>query len=506
MNRQLREIGGDFSQVASIYLIGANGDLLVSSRSYPAPVISISEREDFLAARAIRPHPYFSRFYRELTNGDASLALALYRADGNLLVRYPPWPGGVKAPAANAFAAALRDKQWSGYVRVKSPVDGVERLVAFRRVGDYPLYVSSAYATGAIVDAWRRHFIVIAALTAVPCIAIWILVLYSLRQLDGERVAWERWQGEVAMRLLAEASSRQLQRMGALGNLVANVAHDFNNLLMVVSANIELARLKRFNNLEKEMTAVQRATATAELLTRRLLSVAKKQPLKQEPIDLRKWMPGAAPLIEAALGDHIELALSIVDDVWQVLADPTDLELAIMNLAVNARDAMPGGGRFVIRCQNNRLVGSGTTVRLYLPRYRERRQIEAAAEEVAEQSALRHAGMVLLVEDNEDVAAGVAAVLQTFGCEVRHEPTADQAFDVLTGGERFEFVLSDIQMPGKLNGIDLAEKVRSTWPSQKIALMTGYADELERARRLGVAILAKPFNIAELHALVACES
>jgi CheY-like chemotaxis protein len=109
------------------------------------------------------------------------------------------------------------------------------------------------------------------------------------------------------------------------------------------------------------------------------------------------------------------------------------------------------------------------------------------------------------VEDNADVAAGVAAVLETFGCGVRHESTADQAFEVLNGGERFELVLSDIQMPGKLNGIDLAEKVRSAWPSQKIALMTGYADELERARRLGVAILAKPFNIDELHALVACE-
>jgi signal transduction histidine kinase len=614
LHKALREIGGDFPQVASINLIGVNGDLLVSSRAYPATGISIGHREDFIFARAMRPHPYFSlpmfgplsqtdvfnttiarmdtdgnflgvvsvalrneyfsRFYRELTNGDSSLALALYRQDGNLLVRYPPLPAGVADSASDAFAYALRDKQLSGHVRVKSAEDGGERLVAFRRVGDYPLYVSSACATGAIVDAWRQHFMVIAALTAAPCIAIWILVLYSLRQLEGERVAWERWQGEVAMRLSAEASSRQLQRMGALGNLVANVAHDFNNLLMVVSANIELARLKRFNNLEKEMTAVQRATATAESLTRRLLSVAKKQPLKQEPIHLKKWIPGAAPLIEAALGDQIELALSIVDDVWDVLADPTDLELAIMNLAVNARDAMPRGGRFVIRCQNNRLVGSdtllpdgeyvliacsddgegmpepvarrafealfttklsgsgaglglaqvlsmceqaggtakidsvpgsGTTVRMYLPRYRERRQARAVKEEVVEQAALQHAGMVLLVEDNEDVAAGVAAVLETFGCAVRHEPTADQAFDVLTGGERFELVLSDIQMPGKLNGIDLAEKVRSAWPTQKIALMTGYADELERARRLGVAILAKPFNIEELHALVACE-
>lgn len=614
LHDRLREIGGDFPQVSSIYLLGAKGDLLVSSLAYPAPTLSNAQRDDFIAAKAMRPQPYFSlpifgpvsrtnvfttstgrsgvdgqflgevsvalrndyflRFYRELTNGDPSLALGLYRQDGSLLVRYPEWPPGSKPTSQSAFTEALRDKQLFGHVRLHSTVDGVERLLAFRRVGDYPLYVMSAYATESIGAAWRQHFIMIAAFTAVPCIAIWLLVFYSLRQLEGERRAWERWQGEVAMRLSAEASSRQLQRMGALGNLVANVAHDFNNLLMVVAANTELARIKRYNNLEKEVLAVERATATAESLTRRLLSVARKQPLKQEAVDLANWLPAAAPLIDAALGDNVELALNMFDNVWQVLADPTDLEFAIMNLAVNARDAMPRGGRFVIRCQNNRLVGSdtllpdgeyvliacsddgegmpeavarrafeplfttklrgsgtglglaqvlsmceqaggtakiesvpgsGTTVRLYLPRHRERQTAAAANLETARRPVPASAGVVLLVEDNEDVAAGVAAVLETFGCEVRHEPTADQAFDVLTGGARFELVLSDIQMPGKLNGIDLAEKVRSAWPSQKIALMTGYADELERARRLGVAILAKPFNIDELHALVVCE-
>ncbi|NYH27811.1 signal transduction histidine kinase/CheY-like chemotaxis protein [Paraburkholderia bryophila] len=614
LHDRLREIGGDFPQVSSIYLLGAKGDLLVSSLAYPAPTLSNAQRDDFIAARAMRPQPYFSlpifgpvsrthvfttsigrsgvdgqflgevsvalrndyflRFYRELTNGDSSLALGLYRQDGNLLVRYPEWPPGSKPTSQSAFTEALRDKQLFGHVRLHSTVDGVERLLAFRRVGDYPLYVMSAYATESIGVAWRQHFVMIAAFTAVPCIAIWLLVFYSLRQLEGERRAWERWQGEVAMRLSAEAASRQLQRMGALGNLVANVAHDFNNLLMVVAANIELARLKRYNNLEKEVLAVERATATAESLTRRLLSVARKQPLKQEAVDLANWLPAAAPLIDAALGDNVELALNMVDNVWQVLADSTDLEFAIMNLAVNARDAMPRGGRFVIRCQNNRLVGSdtllpdgeyvliacsddgegmpeavvrrafeplfttklrgsgsglglaqvlsmceqaggtakiesvpgsGTTVRLYLPRHRERQAAAVTNLETVRQPVPASAGVVLLVEDNEDVAAGVAAVLETFGCEVRHEPTADLALDVLTGGARFELVLSDIQMPGKLNGIDLAEKVRSAWPSQKIALMTGYADELERARRLGVAILAKPFNIDELHALVVCE-
>ncbi|MEA3128354.1 MAG: hypothetical protein QOF46_149, partial [Paraburkholderia sp.] len=614
LHDRLRQIGGDFPQVSSIYLLGVNGELLVSSLSYPAPALSTNRREDFITARAMRPQPYFSqavfgplsqtnvfntvtgrsgengqflgevsvalrteyfsRFYRELTNGDTSLVLGLYRQDGSLLVRYPAWAAGARPSPQSAFTAALRDKQLSGHIRLKSTVDGVERLLAFRRVGDYPLYVVSAYATASIGSAWRQHFMMIGALTAVPCVAIWLLVLFSLRQLAGERRAWERWQGEVAMRLSAEASSRQLQRMGALGNLVANVAHDFNNLLMVVSANTELARLKRYNNLEKEVQAVERATATAEALTRRLLSVAKKQPIKQEPVNLATWLPSAAPLIDAALGDNVEMALSMVDNVWQVLADPIDLEFAIMNLAVNARDAMPRGGRFVIRCQNNRLVGSdtllpdgeyvliacsddgegmpeavarrafeplfttklrgsgtglglaqvlamceqaggtakidsvpgsGTTVRLYLPRYRERQKAGAADVATANLAAPMAKGVVLLVEDNEDVAAGVAAVLETFGCEVRHEPTADRALDVLTGGAQFELVLSDIQMPGKLNGIDLAEKVRSAWPAQKIALMTGYADELERARRLGVAILAKPFNIDELHALVVCE-
>jgi signal transduction histidine kinase len=612
--QRLQEIGGDFPQVAAIAIFGPDGKLLVNSRVYPAPTLSIGSRDDFLSAKAIRPEPYFSqpmygrvaqtdvfnttlgrsavdgrflgvvsialrnayfsRFYSDLTEGDPSLALGLYRQDGQLLVRYPGWPPGTEPSAHTPFTDALRDQELFGHVRMTSSVDGIERLLSFRRVGDYPLYVMSAYATAAIFQAWWRHFLLIGAITVVPCIAIWLLVFYSLRQLETERLAWERWQGEVAMRLSAEASSRQLQRMGALGNLVANVAHDFNNLLMVVSSNMQLARRKGFSNVASEVDAVERATATAEALTRRLLSVARKQPLKQEPIELTKWLPGAATLIDAAVGDKVRVKLNLAVDIWRVLADPTELEFAIMNLAVNARDAMPHGGRFVIRCQNVRLVssdtllpdgeyvliscsddgegmseavarrafeplyttklqgsgtglglaqvlamceqaggtakidsvvGSGTTVRMYLPHYREARAARPLVDAAAIDNRAACQGVVLLVEDNEEVAAGIAAVLQTFGCEVHHEVTADRALDVLIAGETFELVLSDIQMPGKLNGVDLAEQVRLSWPAQKIALMTGYADELERAKHIGVTVLAKPFNIDDLHALVNCE-
>lgn len=618
---QLSEIGGSFTQVASITLFGATGDMLASNRFYPVPDTSIANRDDFIEARSIRPEPYysqpivgkvaqtevftmsvgrsthdgafagvvsialrrsyFSEFYRDLANGGAPLAVALYRRDGSLLVREPPVPVSHNHAANTAFTQAMHNNELFGRLRMTSSIDHVERLVSFRRVGEYPLYVVSGIPTDVIFDEWRQHYLLIAIITAAPCVAVWLLVLFSLRQLKMQQGAWERWQAEVAMRLSAEASSRQLRRMGALGNLVANVAHDFNNLLMVVSANMELARTKNFNNLEKEVLAVERATVGAEALARRLLSVARKQPLKQEPIDLVRWLPAASGLIETAIGEKVTLQVQVSPEMWCVRVDATELEFAIINIAVNARDAMSHGGRFIIRCQNVRVTadnalpdgdyvllaftdsgsgmnettsrrafeplfttklsgsgtglglaqvlaaaeqaggtarldsvpGRGTTVRLYLPRFNglcdmalpirkatEREEMTTPAQPV--QATVTHSGSILLVEDNAEVAAGVAAVLETFGCEVQHETTADRAFDVLNEGTRFDLVLSDIQMPGRLNGIDLAEKVRGTWPLQRIVLMTGYADEFERARHTGVTILAKPFNIDELRELV----
>ncbi len=617
IHERLSEIGESFAHVAGITVFGATGDMLASNRFYPVPSISIGTRDDFVNGRAIRPEPYFSlplvgkiaqsdvfttsvgrsasdghflglvsialkreyfsSFYNDLSNGDPGVTVGLYRRDGGILVREPPGPSNVSHARNSAFTSAMRSNELFGRVRVNSSVDGVERILAFRRVGDYPLYVASGFPTSVIFANWRQHYALIAVITAVPCIAVWLLVLFSLRQLRSQQSAWERWQAEVAMRLSAEASSRQLRRMGALGNLVANVAHDFNNLLMVVSANMELARRKNFNGLEREVLAVERATAGAEALARRLLSVARKQPLKQEAIDLTTWLPAAAGLIETAVGEKIQVKVQVSPDMWGVRADATELEFAIINIAVNARDAMQHGGRFAIRCQNVRVTadnvladgeyallaftdtgegmndvtarrafeplfttklsgagtglglaqvlaaceqaggtarldsvpGRGTTVRLYLPRWHIAPQVppddpdtDAGGPALPKPETTQGPGSVLLVEDNEEVAAGVAAVLATFGCDVRHELTADKAFDVLNEGGRFDLVLSDIQMPGRLNGIDLAEKVRGTWPAQRIVLMTGYADEFERARHTGVTILAKPFNIDELRELV----
>ncbi|SAK55325.1 integral membrane sensor hybrid histidine kinase [Caballeronia hypogeia] len=609
----LADIPRRLPSVASVAIFGRNGNLLASSSAFPVGLQSIGDRAALSFARRDRETPehisrpeqisepgadvfnvtlprydssgrvlgvlvvslrrgYFESFYRRLTTHDRAVTVGLFRSDGTTLIRTPE-PSARRAPTNNQpLTEAIHVNAQGGRLKVFSTLDGVEKLLVYRQVGSYPLYVTAGIPVSTVIYRWLRHDGLIAIATLVPCVGIWILVLFSLSRLKRERTAWERWKAEFGMRVSAETTSRQMRRMGALGNLVANVAHDFNNLLMVVKANMELARRKNFNGLEKEVVAVERASATAEILARRLLSVARKQPLHEELIDVRKWLEQEASLIQMSLGDRVRLRIASPAEVWSTKADPTELQSALINLAVNAKDAMPNGGEFLIRCENVVLdtargslkpgeyvvvacsdsgvgmppavaqrafeplfttkaasagtglglaqvmamceqaggtsriesaEGEGTTVSLFLPRGLGEADAQVTVVSVqtpAVTESIR--GSVLLVEDNEEVAAGLSAVLEVFGWQSRHELTGDAALSVLDDGETFDLILSDIQMPGINNGIDVAEKVRRRWPTQAIALMTGYADEFERAKKAGVTILSKPFNIDDLQALL----
>lgn len=618
LHQRLKGIAGAYPQVAAASVFGADGALLATSRTFPTPEVSVATREDFTGLRAgqqieqisrvmtgrvageqvfntavarttpagkfdgmvsiaLRP-AYFSDFYRELIGENPSVSLGLARTDGEVLAWYPPRPPdrmslAPASPLRDAYRAGLR----SGVVRMVSGLDHQLKIVAFRRVGNYPLYVSSGFPVATIWSDWYSHLSVLALSIFAPCIVLWGVIAQSLRRLAIEEEAWERWQAEASMRRSIESAYRQARKMEALGNLVGSVAHDFNNLLMIVSTNVQIARRRGAPGLDRELTAMERALKSGQSLTRQLLGVARKQPLRSETIALGKWVPSVRELLRASLGAKVALNVEVAPDVWPVRVDPAELELALINVAVNARDAMPNGGTFTVRADNvqfrhedglpitgdftrlalddtgigmsaevlgrafeplfttkpkgmgtglglpqvfafceragglatiDSAIGAGTSVRLFLPRAAPAAQGAPVAGQAAvagEAEGLR----VLLVEDNEEVAAGTEALLTMMGHQVTYVFNADTAVTVLDAARTqtpadfpFDVVLSDIHMPGQLNGIDLAERLQRFEPHLPVILVTGYAEELDRARQVGARVLSKPFDIALLDSLL----
>ncbi len=618
----LNTIGGGYPQVASVSIFGASGMLLANSLYFPAPYASIADRDDFVGIRdgkviehisRVMPGPlrlkgppvfntgvarrhsdgtfagmvsialkssYFSAFYRDLLGGaNAPMTMALTRTDGAVLASYPPLPAGANAPAAASREDAGDPR--AGVVRVSH--DGDSEIVAYRRVGSYPVFVSCAYRTSAIWREWYQHLSVLFLSMFVPSIALWSVIWLSLKRLRAEEEAWERWQAEASMRRSIESAYRQSRKMEALGNLVGSVAHDFNNLLMIISSNVQIARRRGVQHLDAELAAIERALKNGQSLTRQLLGVARKQPLRSETIDVAQWLAACRELLKTSLGSKSSLVVETPPDLWPIRVDMAELELAVINLAVTARAAMPQGGRFTIRAHNisfrredgfpltgdfvqlalddtgagmppdvlarafeplfttkakgmgtglglpqvfafsersgglatiDSAIGAGTSVRLYLPRARAgempRAVIAADAAAPGHPAAPPPDGLrILLVEDNDEVAAGTEALLQMLGHEVAYAANADDALRLLheAGGDpaapgAFDLVISDIHMPGKLNGIDLAETIEHGPLKLPVILVTGYAEELDRTRRVNARVLSKPFDITLLDGLL----
>ncbi|MGF6572130.1 signal transduction histidine kinase/FixJ family two-component response regulator [Paraburkholderia sp. GAS333] len=621
---KLRTMGGGYPQVAAVSIFGREGVLLASSRFYPVPVVSIEGRDDFVGIRsgrdlehvskvmtghvageqvfnmgvqrvatdgsfagmvsvALRPS-YFDAFYRELLVGNDStpMILSLVRTDGAILAHYPTRPRKPAVMAANTpLAEAIAQGRRSGVVRMRSDVDDGDLIVAFRHVGAYPVYVLCGYRTSAIWAAWYRHLSVLILSMFMPSIALWCVIWLSLRRLGAEEEAWERWQAEASMRRSIESAYRQSRKMEALGTLVGSVAHDFNNLLMILSANVQIARRRGVAGIDRELSAMERALKSGQSLTRQLLGVARKQPLRTETLFLDRWLPTCRELLRASLGAKVSLVMDIGAQTWPIRADVAELELALINVAVNARDAMTNGGRFTVRGSNivfrhedgfpltgefvqlsledtgvgmapdvlarafeplfttkpkgmgtglglpqvfafcessgglaaiDSAVGAGTSVRLYLPRAADELETPAPVEASAEENGGPQGLRILLVEDNEEVAAGTEALLQMMGHQITCVFNADAALRLFDDAHAkqartgeplpFDLVLSDIHMPGTLNGIDLAERVLAFDTKLPVILVTGYAEELDRARSVDVRVLSKPFDIGLLEKLL----
>ncbi|HEV2300510.1 MAG TPA: ATP-binding protein, partial [Stellaceae bacterium] len=313
---------------------------------------------------------YFTDFYRAVELNEDG-AILLHLRDGTVLARYPDNDAVMGRSYADLppFKDILAHRI-AGTVVMPSPVSGHLRILAIRALKLFPLAVNVSVGEGPVLAQWRRQawtFSLIAAAASASIVGLMLLLAQRSRQIEallGEyrdaKEAVEEAHGrlieQMAERERAEAALRQAQRIEAVGQLTGGVAHDFNNLLTVMTGNIEL--MEAAPGLDaaaaERLAAMRGAAERGGMLTDRLLAFARRQPLMSRAVDLNGLIAGMRDLLESALGGRVRMETRLAADLWPAMVDPAQIELVILNLLINARDAMPEGGKVTIETQNRR--------------------------------------------------------------------------------------------------------------------------------------------------------
>jgi len=543
---------------------GFNVSEVISGRQSGKPLMNLALRRpsadgSFRGVVAVSLSPeYFLRYYQALAAEDQRLAtFSLVRNDGVVLARWPGTDGLAHMPEDSEVLQRMRAGETDGTVIRMAGIGRDTRLVSFRQVSGYPLYMVAGFSQQAVFARWQ-HFLMLLVVVLAPITAGLVYVSWvALRKTRQESATAAALRDEIRRRSAAEKNILESQRLETLAVLTGGVAHDFNNLLAIVNASLHLHTRKHPAEAnEPQVKAMARAIQSGVRLTRQLLSFTRKQALHPERVELQTWLPAAADLLRTTLGAMIELRYDVAANTAPILVDTAELELALINLAVNARHALPKGGQLTIVATNavpaqeggavhvllmvrddgvgiaadvlprvlepffttrERGAGSGlglsqvhglvtqsgghlkidskpgfgTTIKLFFP------AAEAvAAVGVADPEAdIPLTGKLLLVEDNAEVAASMAGMLAASGLRVERAASADDALERLAASVVLpDVVLSDIAMPGTIDGIELAFRLRERYPGLPVVLATGYADKLEVATRGGLEVLAKPLS------------
>ena len=338
-NAQVAADAGTYvSEVLSPRLTALGTSFFVLSRRRP----SADGAFNGVVAVAVLPR-YFEEFYALIGHSPGSL-YALVRSDGKFLARYPEPPDrqrGLEAGSSlHRAIAAGRERAIDTVPR--SQVDGVDRRLGSRKLEGFPVHVVAGIDSSAIRGEWMTtmasHLIFGLPATLLLLVIIGIAMRRTRRLHD-----------EAERREAAEAALRQAQRLEAIGQLTGGVAHDFNNLLMIVSGSVQ--RLRRDLTSEKHarlLDMITNATTRGESLTRQLLAFSRRQMLTPSVIDLSQRLPELKEMLNRSLRGDITTEVVVPKRGCAVKVDPSELELALLNLAVNARDAMSHGGSLSI--------------------------------------------------------------------------------------------------------------------------------------------------------------
>jgi len=395
-------------------------------------------------------------------------------------------------------------------------------------------------------------------------------------------VANARLEAEAESRERVEEELRQSQKMEAVGQLTGGLAHDFNNLLQGVTGSLELMRIRAAQGrtaefgryIETAMGSANRATA----LTHRLLAFSRRQTLDPKPTDVNHLVSGMKDLFRRTVGPGIRLETSLAGEPWPILCDPNQLESALLNLVINARDAMPDGGHLLIETANTVLrdrrgapkdwppqdvppgdyvalsvadtgsgmapdvivrafdpffttkptgqgtglglsmiygfvvqsgghvrlrseVGQGTTVTIYLPRRLGANISIVESNTTASSPAAAASSVVLVVDDEPDVRLVVRDILSDLGYTILEAETGRAGLNIVASGIRIDLLLTDVGLPGGMNGRQLADAARQQRPGLKVLFITGYAENTAIGNvqmEQGMQVMVKPFALETL--------
>ncbi|MBN8930100.1 MAG: hypothetical protein BGO51_23000 [Rhodospirillales bacterium 69-11] len=305
-------------------------------------------------AASMRPE-YFSEFFRHAAEayGEAQdRTFSLRRGDGLPLVHVFSG-GGPSAATTEAIEATLRaDRtQEAGRMRLAGK-DGAVRLATWRRLPNIDLVVFTTTSRHLVVRDWLDGLLPPLYVGVPSTLALIVITLLAMRRTRQAAMAQARASAEMARREQAEEAVRQGQKMEALGKLTGGVAHDFNNLLAIILGSAELALTRPPERLPRLLDNIIHAGQRAAALTRQLLSFSRSQNLAPRVLDLSVELPRMMALLRPSLRGDVEASLDVPPDVWPIAVDPGEFEIALLNVAVNARDAMPAGGRFAIIAEN----------------------------------------------------------------------------------------------------------------------------------------------------------
>lgn len=373
--------------------------------------------------------------------------------------------------------------------------------------------------------------------------------------------------------MVAEAHLRQAQKMEAVGQLTGGLAHDFNNMLTGISGAIEMMQVRvaqgRIGDLDRYATAALGATRRAAALTHRLLAFSRRQTLDPKPTDVNRLIADLSDLIQRTVGPGVTLEVVGAAGIWPAMVDPNQLENAILNLCINARDAMPEGGRITIETANRWLdqrsarerdlepgqylsvcvtdtgtgmtpevqarafdpfyttkpmgegtglglsmiygfarqsggqvriyseVGQGTTMCIYLPRhYGDASDDDGAVALDTAAAPVEGRHSVMVVDDEPTIRMLVVEILEEMGHVVLEAGDGPSALRLLGTGAHVDLLITDVGLPGQMNGRQVADAAIEMLPHLKVLFITGYAENAVIGNGpLGpnMALMTKPF-------------